>query len=49
MWPKLADQLGVTAAEYPGHAQPLEQQMVGMEPVWDRIVAKHVLEAERAG
>ncbi len=29
MWPKLADHLGVAAAEYPGHAQPLEQQMAG--------------------
>ncbi len=40
MWPKLADHLGVAAAEYPGHAQPLEQQMVGMEPVWDEIVGE---------
>ena len=44
MWPKLADHLGVAAAEYPGHAQPLEQQMAGMEPVWDKIVAKHGLQ-----
>ena len=44
MWPKLADHLGVAAAEYPGHAQPLEQQMVGMEPVWDEIVGKHGLQ-----
>jgi nucleoside-diphosphate-sugar epimerase len=43
MWPKLADYLGVTTAEYPGHAQPLEQQMTGMEPVWDKIVAEHRL------
>jgi hypothetical protein len=26
-----------------GHAQPLEQQMAGMEAVWDKIVAKHGL------
>ena len=44
MWPKLADHLGVAAAEYPGHAQPLEQQMAGMEPVWDKLVAKHGLQ-----
>jgi nucleoside-diphosphate-sugar epimerase len=43
MWPKLAAHLGVPAAEYPGHAQPLEKQMAGMEPVWDRIVEKHRL------
>jgi len=43
MWPKLASHLGVAAAEYPGHAQPLEKQMVGMEAVWDKIVARHGL------
>ena len=43
LWPKLAAYLGVEAADYPGHAQPLEKQMVGMEPVWDKIVAKHGL------
>ena len=44
MWPKLAAHLGVAAAEYPGNAQPLENQMEGMEPVWDKIVAKHGLQ-----
>ena len=44
MWPKLAEHLGVAAAEYPGHAQPLEQQMAGMEAVWNKIVAKHNLQ-----
>ena len=44
LWPKLAAHLGVPAAEYPGHAQPLEKQMAGMEPVWDRIVEKHGLQ-----
>ena len=43
LWPKLAAHLGVGAADYPGHAQPLEEQMAGMEPVWDSIVAKHGL------
>jgi len=45
MWPKLAEHLGVAAGEYPGHAQPLEHQMAGMEPVWDKIVAKHGLKS----
>jgi nucleoside-diphosphate-sugar epimerase len=44
LWPKLAAHLAVPAAEYPGEAQPLEKQMAGMEPVWDRIVAKRGLE-----
>ena len=49
LWPKLAAHLGVAAAEYPGHAQPLERQMTGMEPVWDGIVAKHGLEKNALG
>ena len=44
LWPKLAGHLGVAAAEYPGHAQPLEEQMAGMEPVWDKMVAKYGLQ-----
>jgi nucleoside-diphosphate-sugar epimerase len=44
LWPKLAAHLGVPAADYPGHAQPLEEQMKGMEPVWDTIVARHGLQ-----
>lgn len=44
LWPKLAAHLGVPAAEYPGRAQPLQEQMAGMEPVWDSIVAKHNLQ-----
>ncbi|MCB1377463.1 MAG: SDR family oxidoreductase [Alphaproteobacteria bacterium] len=44
LWPKLAAHLGVEAADYPGHAQPLEKQMAGMEPVWDRIVEKNGLQ-----
>jgi nucleoside-diphosphate-sugar epimerase len=43
LWPKLAAHLGVPAADYPGHAQPLEEQMAGMEPVWQAIVAEHGL------
>ena len=44
MWPKLAAYFGLPAAEYPGHAQPLEKQMAEMGPVWDKIVAKHGLQ-----
>jgi nucleoside-diphosphate-sugar epimerase len=44
MWPKLAAYFGLAAAEYPGHSQPLEKQMEGMGPVWDKIVAKHGLQ-----
>ena len=49
LWPKLAAHLGVKAADYPGHAQPLEKQMAGMDPVWDKIVAKHGLEKNALG
>ena len=47
LWPKLAAHFGLEAAEYPGHAQPLEEQMAGMEAVWDDIVAKNGLEKNR--
>ncbi len=43
MWPVVAAGLGVEAAAYPGHAQPLEQRMRGMGPVWDSVVAKYEL------
>jgi nucleoside-diphosphate-sugar epimerase len=49
LWPKLAAHLGVEAAAYPGHAQPLDEQMAGMEPVWDAIVAKHGLQKNPLG
>jgi nucleoside-diphosphate-sugar epimerase len=39
MWPKLAANLGVPAAPYPGRPLPLAESMAGMEPVWDKIVA----------
>jgi nucleoside-diphosphate-sugar epimerase len=45
LWPRLAAYYGLEAAEYPGKATPLEEQMKGIEPVWDRIVAKHGLQA----
>ncbi|MGH6656949.1 MAG: NAD-dependent dehydratase, partial [Actinocrinis sp.] len=40
----LAEGLGVPAAEYPGHADPLESAMKGLAPRWDAITAKHGLE-----
>lgn len=44
LWPKLAAHLHVDTADYPGRAQPLEEQMQGMEHVWDGIVARHGLQ-----
>jgi nucleoside-diphosphate-sugar epimerase len=43
MWEVVAGGLGVEPAPYPGHPTPLEQQMAGAEPVWDRLVAEHGL------
>jgi nucleoside-diphosphate-sugar epimerase len=43
LWPRLAAYLGVEAAPYPGHAQPLETMMEDAVPIWDRIVEKHGL------
>lgn len=43
MWPVVANGLGVPVAEYPGHAQPLEQRFAESAGVWDRIVAKYDL------
>ncbi len=43
MWSVLADGLGLEAAEYPGHALPLEEQMADAAPIWDRIVERYDL------
>jgi nucleoside-diphosphate-sugar epimerase len=43
LWPVVAEGLGVAAAPYPGHAQPLAERFAHAGPVWDRIVAKHDL------
>jgi nucleoside-diphosphate-sugar epimerase len=43
MWEVIAADLGVGTGPYPGEARALEEQMAGMEPVWDEIVAKHGL------
>ena len=47
LWPKLAAYFGLEAGEYPGHAQPLDDQMKGMEPVWDKIVETYGLQKNR--
>jgi nucleoside-diphosphate-sugar epimerase len=39
LWPVVARGLGVPAAEYPGHAQPLAARFADAGPVWDSIVA----------
>ncbi|HEX9335311.1 MAG TPA: NAD-dependent dehydratase, partial [Pseudonocardiaceae bacterium] len=43
LWPVVADGLGVPAADYPGHAQPLAERFADAGPVWDRIVERHGL------
>ena len=37
MWPKLAEYFGLTAAEYPGHATPLDEQMKDAAPEWTKL------------
>lgn len=43
LWPVLADALGVPAAPYPGHPQPLAERFADAAPVWDKIVGRHGL------
>lgn len=43
LWPKLAAHFGVEAADYPGHATPLERQMADAAPAWADIVRRHGL------
>jgi nucleoside-diphosphate-sugar epimerase len=47
MWPRLAENLGVEAAPYPGHETPLEEQMADAGPVWDEIVERHGLQPNK--
>lgn len=44
MWGIVAKGLGVEAAEYPGHPTPLVDQMAGMAPTWNEIVARYGLQ-----
>jgi nucleoside-diphosphate-sugar epimerase len=47
MWSVVAGGLGLEAAPYPGHPTPLEEQMAGAAPVWNRIVERHGLVPNR--
>jgi nucleoside-diphosphate-sugar epimerase len=49
LWPTVAAGLGVEAAPYPGHAQPLEQRFADAGPVWERITAKYGLVPHELG
>jgi nucleoside-diphosphate-sugar epimerase len=43
LWPRIAAYFGLEAAPYPGHPQPLDDQMADAGPIWDTIVQKHGL------
>ena len=43
LWRVIASYFEV-AAEYPGQANPLADRMQGMEPEWDKIVARNGLQ-----
>jgi nucleoside-diphosphate-sugar epimerase len=43
MWSQLAAYFGLAAAEYPGHATPLEQQMAGDATPWAALAAERGL------
>jgi nucleoside-diphosphate-sugar epimerase len=43
MWPVVAAGLGLPAAPYPGHAQPLERRFADAGPVWERVVKRYGL------
>ena len=48
LWPQLAADLGVEAADYPGHPTPLEGRMDHADEAWERIVKEHDLAPHRA-
>jgi nucleoside-diphosphate-sugar epimerase len=48
LWPEVADALGVPAADYPGHPQPLEGRMGHADEVWAGLVEKHDLAPYKA-
>lgn len=48
MWRRVADSLGVAAAEYPGEPTPLQGRMDHADEVWADLVAKHDLVDFRA-
>jgi nucleoside-diphosphate-sugar epimerase len=43
MWPRLAEDLGVEPAEYPGAPTPLAGRMDHADEVWARLVSEHCL------
>jgi len=43
MWGLVAEGLGVQAADYPGHAMPLEKEMANATPLWKNLAAKYNL------
>jgi nucleoside-diphosphate-sugar epimerase len=45
MWTRVAEGLGVEAAEYPGRPQPLEGRMAHADDVWAALVKEHDLVA----
>jgi nucleoside-diphosphate-sugar epimerase len=47
MWGVVAEGLGLQPAPYPGHPTPLEEQMAGAAPIWDRLVERHDLQPTR--
>ena len=44
LWGQIADYFGIEVAKYPGHLNPLEEQMADARGAWSEIVAKHGLE-----
>jgi nucleoside-diphosphate-sugar epimerase len=48
MWPRVADGLGVEAASYPGHANPLQHRMANADDVWAGLVDEYGLAPYRA-
>jgi nucleoside-diphosphate-sugar epimerase len=48
LWQRVAEGLGVEAADYPGEPNPLESRMEDADEVWADLVAKHDLAPYRA-
>jgi hypothetical protein len=48
LWPRVAEALGVEAAPYPGHADPLQDRMAHADEVWATLVDKYGLARYRA-
>ena len=48
LWKRVAEGLGVAAAQYPGEANPLVGRMADADEVWTTLVAKHDLAPYKA-